>query len=223
MLFDPPHMDTHIAEPSAAPSAMELARQTRNPIRKMYYWTLHWAATPYAVPMLALLAFAESSFFPIPPDVLLIALCFATPKKWIRLALICTIGSVLGGAMGYYIGYGAWETVGKPIVDAYHGQPVMDKVQIWYDDYGFFGVLIAAITPIPYKVFTIASGVFHFDFLQFMSASLLGRGFRFFLVAGLIGLLGEKVRPLIEEKLEWLMIGACVVGVLGFVLLKYVG
>lgn len=216
-------MDTHIADPTTAPSALELARQTRNPIRKMYYWTLHWAATPYAVPMLALLAFAESSFFPIPPDVLLIALCFATPKKWLRFALICTVGSVVGGALGYYIGYGAWETIGKPIVDAYHGQPVMDKVQGWYNEYGFFGVLIAAITPIPYKVFTIASGVFQFDFLQFMAASVLGRGFRFFLVAGLIGLLGERVRPLIEEKLEWLMIGGCVVGVLGFVALKYAG
>ncbi len=214
-------MDLQVADPSVPPDALALARETRNPIRKLYYWTLHWATTRYAVPMLALLSFAESSFFPIPPDVLLIALCFATPTKWFRLALICTLASVAGGALGYGIGFGAWETVGQPIVRAYHGEEVMAKVQHWYDAYGFFGVLIAAITPIPYKVFTIASGVFHFDFWEFMGASAIGRGFRFFLVAGMIGLLGEKVRPFIEKKLEWLMLGACVVGLLGFVALKY--
>lgn len=214
-------MDTHLADPTLPPDAMTLARQTRNPLRKLYYWTLYWATTRYAVPMLALISFTESSFFPIPPDVLLIALCFAMPTRWFRLGLICTVASVAGGALGYYIGYGAWETIGQPIVRAYHGEAVMTKVQHWYDAYGFFGVLIAAITPIPYKVFTIASGVFQFDFWQFMSASTLGRGFRFFMVAGMIGLLGERVRPFIEQKLEWLLLGGCAAGVLGFVLLKY--
>jgi len=204
-------------------SAMELARSTRNPIRKLYYWTLHWAATPYAVPALLALAFAESSFFPVPPDVLLIAICFSRPKRWARYALWCSIGSVVGGMLGYYIGWALWDTVGKAIVDFYHGQAVMAKIQHWYDVYGFLGVLVAAVTPIPYKVFTIASGWFHFDFPLFVLASAIGRPFRFFLVAGLIGLFGERVKPFLEEKLEWALVGLTVLGVGGFLLIKYLG
>jgi len=202
-------------------SAMEKAAATKNPIRKLYFWTLHWATTKWAIPALAVLSFTESSFFPIPPDVLLIALCFAAPRKWFNLALLCTVASVLGGALGYYIGAALWDTVGQQIVAFYHGEPVMAKIRGWYDIYGFVGVLVAAITPIPYKVFTIASGVFAFDFWQFMGASFLGRGFRFFLVAGLIGYLGEKVRPFIEERLEILLIVLTVLGIGGFVLLKF--
>ena len=208
------HLDTN------PQSAAEKARATRNPIRKLYFWTLHWGTTKWAVPALIVLSFTESSFFPIPPDVLLIALCFAAPTRWFMLALLCTVASVLGGAFGYYIGAALWDSVGQPIVAFYNGQPVMEKVRHWYDTYGFVGVLVAAITPIPYKVFTIASGVFHFDFWQFMTASLLGRGFRFFVVAGLIGLLGEKVRPFIEDRLEILMIVATALGIGGFVVLK---
>lgn len=200
--------------------AMERARGTRNPIRKLYFWTLHWAATPYAVPALFLLSFAESSFFPIPPDVLLIGMCFATPRKWLKLALWCSVASVLGGALGYLIGWQLWELVGQGIVKFYHGEVVMEKIRVWYDQYGFAGVLIAAITPIPYKVFTIASGVFGFNFPQFMLASLIGRSFRFFLVAGLIGYFGETIRPFIEERLEWVLIGVTAAGVAGFVLLR---
>src|SRR5512134_2368013 len=137
-------------------SAMERARATRNPIRKLYFWTLHWAATPHALPALAILSFAESSFFPVPPDVLLIAMTFAAPTKWARYALWCSVASVAGGIAGYGIGWGLWDTVGKPIVDFYDGEEVMAQVQTWYEEFGFFGVLVAAITPIPYKVFTIA-------------------------------------------------------------------
>lgn len=213
-------MKTEIIETPPA-SAMDRARATKNPIRKLYFWTLHWAATPYAIPALALLSFSESSFFPIPPDILLIALCFSTPRKWIRLAALCTIGSVLGGALGYYIGHALWDVAGQPIVQFYHGEAVMEKVRGWYDTYGFLGVLVAAITPIPYKVFTIASGVFAFDFPQFMLASVVGRGFRFFLVAGLIGYFGERIRPFIEERLEILLVALTVLAVGGFVVLKY--
>jgi len=210
-----PHLDVSIQ------TAAEKARATRNPIRKLYFWTLHWGATKWAIPALIVLSFTESSFFPIPPDVLLIALCFATPRRWFPLAALCTVASVLGGALGYYIGAALWDSVGQQIVAFYHGEPVMAKVRHWYDTYGFVGVLVAAITPIPYKVFTIASGVFHFDFWQFMGASVLGRGFRFFLVAGLIGYMGEKIRPFIEERLEVLLIALTVLGIGGFVLLKF--
>lgn len=204
-------------------TAMERARATRNPIRKLYFWTLHWAATPHAVPALAVLSFAESSFFPVPPDVLLIAICFSTPKRWARIALWCSVASVLGGILGYYLGWALWDSVGKPIVDFYDGQEVMDKVQVWYTELGFLGVLVAAITPIPYKVFTIASGWFHFDFVQFVAASAVGRSFRFFLVAGLIGRYGERIRPFLETKLEWALVALAVVAIAGFAAIKLLG
>lgn len=204
-------------------SAMERARATRNPIRKLYFWTLHWAATPYALPALVVLSFAESSFFPVPPDVLLIAICFAEPRRWARYALWCSVASVAGGAVGYAIGWGLWDTVGKPIVDFYHGQELMGRIHGWYDTWGFWGILAAAITPIPYKVFTIASGWFHFDFAQFMLASAIGRPFRFFLVAGLIGYFGEKVRPFLEEKLELALLALLAVAIAGFAAIHYLG
>jgi len=159
----------------------------------------------------------------VPPDVLLIAICFSQPRRWARFALWCSVASVAGGMLGYALGWGLWDTVGKPIVDFYQGQEVMDKVHHWYDVYGFWGVLVAAITPIPFKVFTIASGWFHFDFSQFMLASAVGRPFRFFLVAGLIGAYGERVKPFLEEKLEWALLALAVVGLGGFVALKYLG
>jgi len=201
-------------------SAMERARATKNPIRKLYFWVLHWAATPHAVPALVALSFAESSFFPVPPDVLLIAMCFSQPRRWARYALWCSAASIAGGALGYAIGWGLWDSVGKPIVDFYHGQELMGRIHHWYDVYGFWGVLVAAITPIPYKVFTIASGWFHFDFGLFMLASAIGRPFRFFLVAGLIGAFGERVKPFLEERLEWALLALAVLGVGGFFAIK---
>lgn len=165
--------------PTPVTDDLSQARATRNPLRKLYYWTLHWAATPYALPALAILSFAESSFFPVPPDVLLIALCFSTPTRWFKLALWCTLASVAGGLLGYFIGWGLWETVGQPIVRMYNGEAVVESVRAWYENYGFFGVLAAAVTPIPYKVFTIASGMMSFDLLQFVLASTIGRGMRF--------------------------------------------
>jgi membrane protein YqaA with SNARE-associated domain len=197
------------------------ARATRNPLRKLYYWTLHWAATPYALPALVLLSFAESSFFPVPPDVLLIALCFCQPGRWFRLAAWCTAASVAGGVLGYGIGWGLWETVGQPIVRMYHGEAVVETVRVWYETYGFFGVLIAAVTPIPYKVFTIASGLMRFDFTQFVLASVLGRGFRFFLVAGLIRLFGRRIKPFMEQHFELAASLLVVLAILGFVAIKY--
>lgn len=202
--------------------AMDLARQTRNPLRKLYYWTLHWAETPYALPALIILSFTESSFFPIPPDILLMALCFARPKKWVTYAAWCTIASVLGGVFGYYIGWGLWASVGEPIVKFYHGEDIMARVKELYAVYGFWGVLIAAITPIPYKVFTIASGVFQFDLVQLIFASVLGRGFRFFLVAGLIRGFGPKVKPFLEKNFELAMLLLLVLGVLGVVAIKFI-
>ncbi len=191
-------------------------------IRKLYDWVLHWAETPYAVPALFLLAFAESSFFPVPPDVLLITLAISIPKKAFKYALICMIGSVIGGILGYGIGLYGYETVGKPIVDFYHGQEVMELIRTKYEQHGFLGILIAAITPIPYKVFTIASGVFKFDFWLFTLASIIGRSTRFFIVAALIWKFGSPIRNFIEKYFNLLSILFMILLIGGFLLIKYV-
>jgi membrane protein YqaA with SNARE-associated domain len=191
-------------------------------IKKLYDWVLHWAETPYGIPALFILAFSESSFFPVPPDVLLIALAISIPKKSFKFAAICAVGSVLGGILGYYIGLYSYEAVGKPIVDFYHGQEIMNMIKLKYDQHGFLGILIAAITPIPYKVFTIASGVFKFDFLSFLSASIIGRSFRFFVVAGLIWKFGPSIRNFIEKYFNLLSFVFIILLVGGFILLKYV-
>lgn len=190
-------------------------------LRRAYGWVTGWSATPYGTLALFLLAFAESSFFPIPPDVLLIALCVGAPQRSFKFAAICGLGSVLGGIAGYGIGLFAFETVGQPILSHYDpNQAVFSQIQHLYDTWGFWGVLTAAITPIPYKVFTIASGVFHFSFLQFVLASVIGRNFRFFLVGGLIFWGGERLQLWIEKYFDWLAWGFLAVLLSGFVLLK---
>ena len=189
-------------------------------VRRMYDWVLGWAETPYGAPALFVLAFAESSFFPIPPDVLLIALAVAAPTRAFRFALICTAGSVLGGVAGYAIGVYGWEAIGQPIVNAYHGQPVMDKIQAWYSEYGFWGTLAAAITPIPYKVFTISSGVFKFPFVPFVIASVVGRAFRFFLVAALIKKFGPSIKDWIETRFNLAVSVFTVLLIAGFAAIK---
>ncbi len=209
-----------LAETSPA-DAMLQAAQTRNPLKKLYFWTLHWAATPYALPALILLSFTSASFFPISPDVLLMALCFSRPKKWLSLAAWCTLASVLGGILGYYIGWGLWDAVGEPIVQAYQGEEVLEEVKGWYDEFGFLGILMAAITPVPYKVFTIASGLMHFDLIQFTVASTIGRGVRFFAVAGLIGLFGSQVKPFLEKNFELTATIMVILGILGILALKF--
>lgn len=193
-----------------------------NIIKKIYDWVLHWAKTPYAVPALFMLAFAESSFFPVPPDVLLIALAISVPQKSFKYAAICTIGSVLGGVLGYGIGLYGYDMLGRPIVEFYHGQEIMNMIKLQYDQHGFFGILIAAITPIPYKVFTIASGVFEFDFWSFFAASILGRSTRFFIVAGLIWKFGPAIRDFIEKYFNYLSIAFMILLIGGFFIIKFI-
>lgn len=177
--------------------------------RKLYDWTTGWAEKPYGVWMLFVVAFAESSFFPIPPDVLLIALCAGAPKKSLYFASVCLIGSVLGGIAGYGIGYGLYESVGQKIVEFKGAEADVEKIKLLYDKYGFWGNLIAAVTPIPYKIFTITSGAFSFNFPGFIGASIIGRGLRFFIVGSLIFKFGKTIIPWIErnlDKLAWLFI-----------------
>ncbi len=194
----------------------------KNIIRKLYDWVLHWAETPYGSWALFFLAFAESSFFPIPPDILLIALAISIPANALRYGLICTVGSLIGGVVGYEIGLIGYEVIGKPIVEFYHGQELMYTIKQKYDLFGFWGVLVAAITPIPYKIFTISSGVFEFNFLQFLLASIIGRSLRFFAVAGLIWKFGAPIKTFIDKYFNTLAVTFVVLLIGGFILIKYV-
>ena len=190
-------------------------------MRKLYYWVLSWAFSPYAVPALFGLAFAESSFFPIPPDVLLIALAISVPAKAFYYALICSAGSVLGGMVGYLIGYGLMDVIGHRIVDFYGFTDKWLLVGDLYNRYAAWAVGIAGFTPIPYKVFTIAGGAFKIDFLIFVLASAVSRSARFFIVAALIYKFGAPVRRFIDKYFDILAIVFVVLLVGGFILIKY--
>ncbi len=193
-------------------------------MRRLYDWILGLAETKYAVAALALLAFAESSFFPIPPDVLLLALCLGAPARSLRYAFVCSIASVLGGIGGYSIGY-AFEPFGRWIITHVASPEKFDVVAGMYGEDAFFYVCVAAFTPIPYKVFTIAAGMFHesVPLSTLVLASLLGRSARFFLVAGLVWKFGPPVKYFIDRHFNRLMWTFLVLLVLGFAAIKFVG
>ena len=193
----------------------------KNIIRRLYDWVLHWAETPYGMWALFLIAFAESSFFPIPPDVLLIALAISIPTRAFHFAMVATIGSLIGGIAGYGIGMFGYDSIGHPIVEFYHGQEIMQAIKEWYDKYGFWAVLGAAITPLPYKIFTISSGMFSFDFFQFMIASIIGRSVRFFAVAGLIWKFGKPIKGFIDKYFNLLATLFIILLIGGFIIIKY--
>ena len=205
-----------------APAAAPVARK-RGWLQRMYDWCMAQAHTPRALATMNVVSFAESSFFPIPPDPLLIALCYAEPKKWWRFAAWCTVSSVLGGMLGYALGVYAEPLVHKllPMLGISDPDAKFAMVQHFYDKWGFLALSAKSLTPIPFKVFTIASGVLHYNFALFIAGATLGRSIRFFLVAGLIRLFGERVRPFIEKQLAWLVLIFFVLIVLGFVALKY--
>ncbi len=167
-------------------------------LKRLYDWVLHWANTPYGIPALFLLAFAESSFFPIPPDVLLIALSLSIPKKAFKYAAVCTIGSVLGGVLGYILGWQFWE-LAKGILFKYIDPAGFEIVRNYFIKYEAWAVSIAGFTPIPYKVFTISAGFLRADFTVFFIASALSRGARFFLVSLMIFHFGPSIRSFIER------------------------
>jgi len=192
-------------------------------VRRLYDWVLHWAETPYGVPALFLLALAESSFFPVPPDVLLIALCIAIPARSFRYALISSVGSVLGGVAGYAIGIGLWEVLSGFFFQYVPGftEQVFAQVQQLFADYDFWVVFAAGFTPIPYKVFTIGAGVFEINFPVFVLASIVGRSMRFFLVAGLIYRYGSAMRNFIEKYFNTLTLIFMILLIGGILLVKY--
>lgn len=189
--------------------------------RRLYNWVLHWAETPHGAGALFLLALAESSFFPVPPDVLLVALVLGARRRWAWLAGLCTAGSVVGGLAGYAIGLTLMESLGRPIIRFYHAEGYFQEVEQLYRQYDYWIVFSAAFTPIPYKVFTIASGALHMNLLGFSLVSLLGRGARFFAVAGLLYLFGPPVRRLIERYFDLLCLLFVILLVGGFLVVKY--
>jgi membrane protein YqaA with SNARE-associated domain len=194
-----------------------------NWLKRLYLWVLHWADTKYGLPALFVIAFVESSFFPIPPDVLLIALCMGAPKRGLTYAAWCSVASVLGGIFGYYIGYALYEEVGRRIIETLHYEAAFQKVGDLYGGNAFFAIVTAAFTPIPYKVFTIAAGVFHdqVSLGTLVGASVLGRSGRFFLVAGAIYFFGPPVKRLLDKYLEVFTIVFMVLLIGSFVLIKY--
>ncbi len=191
-------------------------------LRKTYDWILRWSATKYAVPALFVLAFTESSFFPIPPDVLLIAMAVAVPLKAFRFAAVCSVGSVLGGMFGYLLGWQFMDLVGSRIVEFYHFQEQWDKIGSWYQEYNAWAVGVAGFTPLPYKVFTLAAGAFEINFPIFVLASFVSRSARFFIVAWLIYKYGAPIKGFIEKYFNILSIVFVALLVAGFVLVKYI-
>jgi membrane protein YqaA with SNARE-associated domain len=193
-------------------------------VRRLYDWVLHWAETPYGGPALFLLALVESSIFPVPPDVLLIALCIALPSRAWRFALLTSAGSVLGGLIGYGIGWGAWPFVDTFFFDYTPGftPAVFERVQGLFAEYDFWVVFTAGFTPIPYKVITIGSGVFNINLPVFLVASVISRSLRFFLVAWLLHRYGSGMREFIDRYFNLLSIIFVLLLLGGFLLLKYV-
>lgn len=190
-------------------------------LKHLYDRTLALAGHPRAPLWLAIISFAESSFFPIPPDVLLLPMCLARRDQAWRLALICTVASVAGGVVGYAIGFYLFDAVARPIFAAYGKPDALATFQHWYDQWGLLLILVKGMTPIPYKIVTIASGAAHFDFVVFVLASIVTRAARFYLVAALVWKFGPPVQQFIEKRLT-LVTSLVALGIVGgFVALRY--
>ena len=191
-------------------------------LRRLYDWVLHWAQTPYGPMALFLLAMAESSFFPIPPDPILIALCLGAVTRSFRFAAIATAASVVGGMIGYGIGAGAWHVAQDWFFTYVPGvnPESFARVQGLYDRFDFWAVFLAGLTPIPYKVFTLSAGVFSINFGIFLIASVLSRGLRFFVVAALIHRFGHSIAAFIDRYFNLLALAFGVLLVAGFIVIE---
>jgi membrane protein YqaA with SNARE-associated domain len=192
--------------------------------RRLYNWVVHFADTPHGERALFLLSFAESSFFPVPPDVLLAPLTLGAPKKWFRFALSCSIASVLGGILGYMIGVFLWDQIGGWVFAHLGGVGFTEEnfaaFQDGYNKYDFWIVFTCGFTPLPYKVCTITAGIARIMFPGFLIASAVSRSARFFIVAGLFGWKGEAIRPFIEKYFNWLSLAFMILLIGGFAVLK---
>ncbi len=211
-------------DPAVAP------KKERNPLKICYNWMLGWANSKWGAVALFCFAFAESSFFPVPPDVLLIALCLGATARSFRYALTCTVASVLGAMLGYTIGYFLWQTPGgefTAVADFFFRvipgftPDVYTQISGMYEQYNFWIIFAAGFTPLPYKVFTITGGVFHINFVMFIIASVISRGLRFFLVSWLIWKFGPPIKVFIDKYFNTLALVFTVLLVGSFFLIKY--
>ncbi|MBR2331663.1 MAG: DedA family protein [Alistipes sp.] len=198
-------------------------------VKRLYDWVLSWGNSKWGALALFVLAFAESSFFPIPPDVLLIALCLGAVKRSFRFALICLVGSIIGAAGGYAIGYYLWQnTAGEytALANWFFAHVFTEEsflqVKGLYDEYDFWIVFTAGFTPLPYKLFTISGGLFKIDLVMFFVASIISRGLRFFLIAGLIWKFGAPIKTFIDKYFNLLAILFTVLLIGGFFLIAKV-
>lgn len=212
-----------------ADRAAEQPKNNRNIVRRLYDWVLGWSESRWGMLALFVISFIESSFFPIPPDVLLIALCLGNPRKSFHYAVVCTAGSVLGALGGYSIGYFLWHSASGEYtalanwfyahvfsIDAFH------SVKEMFDEYNFWIIFVGGFTPIPYKLFTIAAGVFHINIPMFVIGSIVARGLRFFLVAGLIWKFGAPIKVFIDKYFNWLATVFTILLIGSFFLVKYI-
>ena len=190
-------------------------------LRKLYDWTMDQAESPYALWVLAFVAFVESSVFPIPPDILMIPMVLAAPRRAWLIAGVATVSSVFGGLAGYAIGYFAYESVGAPVLEAMGKGEAMEAFGARFNDVGFWAVLAAGITPFPYKVITIMSGFTGMNLATFVTTSIIARAVRFFLVAGLLATFGAPVRAFIEQRLGLVFTAFVILLAGGFYALRY--
>ncbi len=189
-------------------------------LRALYDRTLQWSGHKHAIWILALVSFIESSFFLVPPDVLLIPMVLAARTQWFRLAFVCTVASVAGGLFGYFIGMSLFEELGRPILDMYNAAEKFDAATALYNENGPWIVFTAGFSPIPYKIFTIASGVTGMDPASFTIASFIGRGARFFLVAILLWKFGAPIQAFIEKRLGLLALLFCAMLIGGILVVR---
>mgnify|MGYP003709701739 CR=1 FL=1 len=191
-------------------------------LRRLYDWTIGLAQSPYAMWGLALVAFLESSVFPIPPDILMIPMIIAMPRKAFLIASVALVSSVAGGMLGYYIGWGLFESIGRPVLEFYGKDAYFDEFAVRYNEWGAWMVLMAGVTPFPYKVITILSGSTGLNFGVFMISSIIARGLRFFVVAGLLWKFGEPIRDFIEKRLGLMFVLLVVLLLAGFYVVKFI-
>jgi len=190
-------------------------------LKRLYDWVLSWAETPYGTWALFFLAFCESSFFPIPPDVLLIALAISIPSKSFKYAAVCSVGSILGGCLGYLIGWQFMAAIGEKIIAFYGLAEKYEYIEVLYKKYDAWAIGIAGFTPIPYKAFTISAGAFKINFPVFIVSSLISRSARFFLVAGMIYIFGPRIQPFIDKYFNLLVVIFTILLVAGFFSIRY--
>ncbi len=190
-------------------------------IRALYDWTISLANHPKALWALAIVAFIESSVFPIPPDVLMIPMIIAAPRRAFLIASVATVASVLGGLLGYYIGWGLFDAVGRPVLEFYGKADYFDQFAQRYNEWGAWAVLIAGVTPFPFKVITIASGATGLNLIVFTVAAIIARALRFFIVAALLWKFGAPIRDFIEKRLGLMFALFCALLIGGFYVVKY--